>query len=77
MKYIYIAAITQNIKSVVASFTFPIISYRARATHTYENLILQKMDILISDEVGYFEPADNKLSSLRLTHMLKITNTQL
>jgi hypothetical protein len=70
-KYLY------KSKSDVAVFAFSIISYRARATRTYEKLILQKMDILMSDEVRYFRPDNNKYSSLRLAHILKITITQL
>jgi hypothetical protein len=44
-------------------------SNRARATRTYKNLILQKMDILMSDEVRYFWPDDDKLSYLRPSDM--------
>jgi hypothetical protein len=41
----------------------------ARATRTCEKLILQKMNILVSYEVGYFRPKNNKLSTLRPSDM--------
>jgi hypothetical protein len=37
--------------------------------HLCKNLILQNIDIMMFNEVGYFQPDDNKLLSLRSSDM--------